>query len=56
MAQGAPAFEAAAAGAWLHGAAARAAADGMTASDLPDLLPAAAAAAESGIDSGADVC
>jgi NAD(P)H-hydrate epimerase len=40
LAQGVPAFEAAAAAAWLHGAAARRApARGMVAGDLVDLLP-----------------
>ncbi|MDH3740550.1 MAG: NAD(P)H-hydrate dehydratase [Hyphomicrobiales bacterium] len=38
-----PAFEAAAAAVWLHGAAAAAGADGLTADDLPDLLAAAMA-------------
>jgi len=52
MAQGMPAFEAAAAGAWLHGAAARLAGPGTTASDLPDLLP----AADGVVDSDPDVC
>ena len=39
LAQGMPPFEAAAAGAWLHGAAARAFGPGLIAEDLPDLLP-----------------
>jgi NAD(P)H-hydrate epimerase len=40
LAQQVPAFEAAAAGAWLHGSAARRGASrGLVASDLPDLLP-----------------
>ena len=40
LARRVPAFEAAAAGAWLHGQAARhGAADGFVAGDLPDLLP-----------------
>jgi NAD(P)H-hydrate repair Nnr-like enzyme with NAD(P)H-hydrate dehydratase domain len=40
LAQQVPAFEAAAAGAWLHGTAARRGpARGFIASDLPDLLP-----------------
>ena len=38
-----PSFEAAAAGVWLHGAAAQAGMNGMTADDLPDLLPVAMA-------------
>jgi NAD(P)H-hydrate repair Nnr-like enzyme with NAD(P)H-hydrate dehydratase domain len=40
LARRVPAFEAAAAGAWLHGRAARyGASDGFVAGDLPDLLP-----------------
>lgn len=39
MAQGMPAFEAAAAGAWLHGAAAVAFGPGLIAEDLPEALP-----------------
>jgi NAD(P)H-hydrate epimerase len=39
LAQGMPPFEAAAAGAWLHGAAAQAFGLGLVAQDLPDLLP-----------------
>jgi NAD(P)H-hydrate epimerase len=39
LAQGMPGFEAAAAAAWLHGAAARAFGAGLIAGDLPDLLP-----------------
>ncbi|MDA0704426.1 MAG: NAD(P)H-hydrate dehydratase, partial [Proteobacteria bacterium] len=39
LAQGMPAFEAAAAGAWLHGAAAAAFGPGLIAEDLPDQLP-----------------
>ncbi len=38
-AQGVPAFEAAAAGVWLHGAAARAFGLGLIAEDLPEALP-----------------
>jgi len=38
-AQGVPAFEAAAAGVWLHGAAARAFGPGLIAEDLPEALP-----------------
>jgi NAD(P)H-hydrate epimerase len=41
LAQGMPAFEAAAAAAWLHGAAAQEFGAGLVASDLPDLIPAA---------------
>ena len=40
LAQGMPAFEAAAAGAWLHGAAARKFGPGLIAEDIPDRLPA----------------
>jgi len=40
IAQGMPAFEAAAAGAWLHGAAAADFGPGLIAEDLPDRLPA----------------
>jgi NAD(P)H-hydrate epimerase len=43
-AQGAPAFEAAAAGVWLHGAAARAFGPGLIAEDLPEALPGVLAA------------
>lgn len=39
-AQGAPAFEAAAAAVWLHGAAARALGPGLVSEDLPEALPA----------------
>lgn len=39
MAQGLAAFDAAAAGVWLHGAAGRKAGEGLTAEDLPDRLP-----------------
>jgi ADP-dependent NAD(P)H-hydrate dehydratase / NAD(P)H-hydrate epimerase len=41
LAQGMPAFEAASAAVWLHGAAARAFGPGLIAEDLPDALPAA---------------
>jgi ADP-dependent NAD(P)H-hydrate dehydratase / NAD(P)H-hydrate epimerase len=41
LAQGMPAFEAAAAGVWLHGAAAHLFGIGLIADDLPDLLPSA---------------
>jgi len=43
LAQGMPAFEAACAAAWLHGAAAAAFGPGLIADDLPDLLPQALA-------------
>ena len=39
MAQGMPAFEAGAAAAWLHGAAAQAIGPGLIAEDLSDALP-----------------
>jgi ADP-dependent NAD(P)H-hydrate dehydratase / NAD(P)H-hydrate epimerase len=39
LAQGAPIFEAASAGVWLHGAAARAHGAGLIAEDLPEVLP-----------------
>ncbi|MGO1117646.1 NAD(P)H-hydrate dehydratase [Rhodovibrionaceae bacterium A322] len=39
MVQGMPAFEAAAAGCWLHGQAAQLKGSGLIADDLPDLLP-----------------
>jgi hydroxyethylthiazole kinase-like uncharacterized protein yjeF len=42
LAQGMPAWEAACAAAWLHGAAAASAGFGLIAEDLPPLLPAAA--------------
>jgi hydroxyethylthiazole kinase-like uncharacterized protein yjeF len=42
LAQGMPAWEAACAAAWLHGAAATSAGPGLIAEDLPPLLPAAA--------------
>jgi NAD(P)H-hydrate epimerase len=45
LAQGMPPFEAAAAGAWLHGHAAQGFGPGMIADDLPDALPDALAAA-----------
>jgi hydroxyethylthiazole kinase-like uncharacterized protein yjeF len=45
LAQGMPAWQAACAGAWLHGAAAALAGPGLIAEDLPDRLAAAAAAA-----------
>jgi hydroxyethylthiazole kinase-like uncharacterized protein yjeF len=40
LAQGAPAFEAASAGVWMHGEAAREAGPGLIAEDLPETLPA----------------
>ncbi len=40
LAQGAPAFEAASIGAWMHGEAAREAGPGLIAEDLPETLPA----------------
>ena len=39
LAQGAPAFEAACAGVWLHGACGQAAGPGLIADDLPEMLP-----------------
>lgn len=39
LAQGMPAFEAACAGAWLHGASGNRAGEGLTAEDLPEHLP-----------------
>jgi NAD(P)H-hydrate epimerase len=39
LAQGMPAWQAACAGVWLHGAAAAAFGPGLLAEDLPDLLP-----------------
>lgn len=39
LAQGAPAFEAASAGVWMHGAAARAFGAGLIAEDLPEQMP-----------------
>ena len=39
LAQSMPAFEAACAGVWLHGAAAKAFGPGLTAEDLPEALP-----------------
>ncbi len=49
LAQGMPAWEAAAAGAWLHGRAAALAGPGMLAEDLPSLLPRAASEAARGL-------
>jgi hydroxyethylthiazole kinase-like uncharacterized protein yjeF len=40
MAQGAPAFEAASIGVWMHGEAAREAGPGLIAEDLPEVMPA----------------
>ncbi len=48
LGQGMPAWEAACAGAWLHGAAATRAGPGLIAEDLPALLPAAFDAARGG--------
>jgi hydroxyethylthiazole kinase-like uncharacterized protein yjeF len=48
LARGMPAFEAACAAAWLQAEAARLAGPGLIAEDLPQLLPAALAAAETG--------
>lgn len=39
LARGAPAFEAASAAVWLHGAAARAFGPGLIAEDLPEMMP-----------------
>ena len=39
LAQGMPAFEAASAAVWLHGASARAFGPGLIAEDLPEMLP-----------------
>jgi NAD(P)H-hydrate repair Nnr-like enzyme with NAD(P)H-hydrate dehydratase domain len=39
LAQGMPAFEAAAAAVWLHGEVARAAGPGLISEDLPEALP-----------------
>ncbi|MGV0758008.1 NAD(P)H-hydrate dehydratase [Tistrella mobilis] len=50
LAQGLPAFEAAAAAVWLHGAAARRLPRGLIAEDLPDALPAVLDAVAPGTD------
>jgi NAD(P)H-hydrate repair Nnr-like enzyme with NAD(P)H-hydrate dehydratase domain len=39
LARGAPVFEAASAGVWMHGAAARAFGPGLIAEDLPEQMP-----------------
>ncbi len=52
LAQGMPPFEAACAGAWLHGAAARIGGEGLIADDLLDALPSAIAAARDHGDIG----
>jgi NAD(P)H-hydrate epimerase len=49
LAQGMPAFEAACAGAWLHGAAGRVAGPGLIAEDLPEALPKVLAALGDGV-------
>jgi NAD(P)H-hydrate epimerase len=53
MAQGMAPFEAAAAGAWLHGAAAAAFGLGLIANDLPDVLPGVIQALKAGRDPSA---
>jgi NAD(P)H-hydrate epimerase len=53
LAQGMPAYEAASAAAWLHGAGAQRFGPGLTADDLPDLLPAARGAISDSVARGA---
>jgi ADP-dependent NAD(P)H-hydrate dehydratase / NAD(P)H-hydrate epimerase len=50
LAQGVPSFEAASAGVWLHGAAARAHGPGLIAEDLPEALPEVLSVLDAGRD------